>query len=200
MTTRRIFAFLLALTLAFALAPRALADLPPMPDPVHVPLDKQEPPPMESMRQLAQEGDTRAMFIVGDMYEKQKNGLPKNWTKARKWFEDAGMHGMNYAFIRLAAMAKHDRHPKKAWQWYTLAIDGFSAESGKDASATLGYVIQARQNLVKKDKLSDQDISAARAAMNAWENLRDKTLDAENDASAAAPPSVQPDNQFKLNQ
>ncbi|MBU6475574.1 MAG: hypothetical protein KGQ70_06385 [Alphaproteobacteria bacterium] len=193
-----IFGFLCAVALAASSARAARADLPDMPDPVHVSLDKTDPPPMDDMRQLALQGDARAMFILGDMYEKEKGGLRKNWPKARKWFEDAGRHGLNYAFIRLAAMAKHDRQPKEAWQWYTLAIEGFSDDSDDDgASATLGYVIQARQDLVKSAKLSEQDIAAARASMAAWKSVRDKASSGEKSTATA---SLQPQNNLKLNQ
>ncbi len=197
MKTRRIFALLLAIALTLSLAHTARADLPDMPDPVHVKFNKTDPPPMDDMRTLAKGGDTRAMFILGDMYEKQKGGLKKDWTKARKWFQNAAIHGMNYAFIRLAAMAKHDKHPQEAWQWYTLAVQGFNEQNSPDSAATLRYVITARKALVKTAKLSYQDLNASRAQMNAWQNMRDQKLSGENTSQHTA--SIQA-GEFKLNQ
>ncbi len=197
MKIRRLFTLLLAALLLLSCARAACADLPDMPDPVHVQFDKIDPPPMDDMRTLAKEGDARAMFILGDMYEKQKGGLKKDWTKARKWFQDAAIHGMNYAFIRLAVMAQHDKHPQEAWQWYSLAIIGFKEQTGPDSKATLAYVIKARKALVKAAKLSYQDISAARAKIYAWQDMRDAKLSGENATQHTAAIDA---NEFKLNQ
>jgi TPR repeat protein len=176
----RIFA---AAALICAAAP-AQADLKYYPDPVHRKLSDDDPPAMSDMTELALEGDTRAMFILGDMYEKGKGGLPKDLKESRKWFEESGMHGYGHSFIRLAAMAKLEKKPIEAWQWYTLAIRHL------DNDDTQNYAIQARKALEEKFQLTSEDIAAARDAQDAWEDARDQHLRDEakamREAAAAA--------------
>jgi TPR repeat protein len=176
MRTHYLFGMILCIGL---LAPAsARADLKYFPDPAYKRLNADDPPPMSEMIDLANQGDTRAMFILGDMSEKGKGGLEKDVKQARSWFEESAMHGYSQSFIRLAAMAKHDKNPKEAWQWYTLAISGFDDGDAQD------YAIRARKELVEKAKLAPDDIDAARKAMNDWKDARDKHLRDEKDAAA----------------
>lgn len=156
----------------------AQADLKYFPDPAYKRLNADDPPPMTEMVDLANQGDTRAMFILGDMSEKGKGGLEQDRKQARHWFEESAKHGYNQSFIRLAAMAKHDNNPQEAWQWYTLAIDSF------DSGDTQDYAIRARKALVESAKLSSDDIDKARKAIDDWKDVRDKQLRAEKDAAA----------------
>ena len=156
----------------------AQADLKYFPDPAYKRLNADDPPPMSEMVDLAAQGDTRAMFILGDMSEKGKGGLMQDRKKAREWFEESAMHGYNQGFIRLAAMAKHDNNPKEAWQWYTLAINGFDSGDAQD------YAIRARKALVTSTGLSPDDINQARKAVDDWQDARDKHLRAEKAAEA----------------
>jgi len=148
------------------------------PDPAYKRLNADDPPPMSEMIDLANQGDTRAMFILGDMSEKGKGGLMQDRKQARTWFEQSAMHGYSQSFIRLAAMAKHDNNPKEAWQWYTLAIDGLDSGDEQD------YAIRARKALVDEAKLSPDDITQARKAADDWKDTRDKQLRAEKDGTA----------------
>lgn len=172
---------LLAMTICTGLlasAGMARADIKYFPDPAYKRLNKDDPPPMEDMVELANDGDPRAMFILGDMSEKGKGGLIQDRKQARQWFEESAMHDYPQAFIRLAAMAKHDKNPKEAWQWYTLAINGFDSGDAQD------YTIRARNNLVKAAGLTPEDIDQARKAIDDWKAARDKHLQAEKEAAA----------------
>lgn len=172
--------YLLAPLICFSLlAPAAAhADLKYFPDPAYKRLNDDDPPPMSEMVDLAKDGDARAMFILGDMSEKGKGGLPQDRKLAYRWFEESAMHDYPQSFIRLAAMAKHDKNPKDAWKWYTLAIDGFDAGAAKD------YCVQARKDLEASAKLTQDDLDQAHAAVNEWKNDRDKHLHEEEEADA----------------
>jgi len=148
------------------------------PDPAYKRLNKDDPPPMSEMVELANQGDTRAMFILGDMSEKGKGGLPQDRKQARTWFEESAMHGYSQSFVRLAAMARHDKNPKEAWQWYTLAINSFDDGGAQD------YAISARKELVTAAGLTSEDISQARKAIDDWKDARDKHLRAAKEAAA----------------
>src|ERR1700722_15856839 len=83
-------------------------------DPVYVKIAKDEPPPMDDLTALAEQGDVRAQYILGDLYGKGKGGLAKNHVLAQYWFETAARHGYTAAFIRLAALAKHENDEAEA--------------------------------------------------------------------------------------
>src|SRR4051812_20199 len=114
---------LLTLALLLLAIVPAQAELQYYPDPPHKKLAPDEPMPMDDMVDLAKQGDPRAEFILGDLYQKGKGGVAKDWKESRHWFELSGMHGYGQSFVRLAAQAKHEGDPELAWQWYTLAID-----------------------------------------------------------------------------
>ena len=170
MIARYFLGTVICIGLATAAAVPAQADLKYYPDPAYKRLNSDDPQPMEEMVELANQGDTRAMFILGDMYEKGKGGLAKDLNLSKHWFEESAIHGYNQSFIRLAAMAKHDNNPVEAWQWYTLAIDSF------DYGDTQQYAIRARKELTDGAKLSSDDTDKARKAMSDWKDARDKQL------------------------
>lgn len=147
----------------------ARAELQYYPDPAHKKLAPDEPMPMDDMVDLAKDGDPRAEFILGDLYQKGKGGLEKNLKESHHWFELSAMHGYGQAFVRLAAQAKHAGDTQLAWQWYTLAIDALDG-------AAQDYAIQARRDLQEQSKISREDMDAARKSMREWKDLRDKTL------------------------
>lgn len=155
----------------------AFANLKYYPDPVYQKFNSEDSSPMEDMVTLAQSGDVRAQFILGDLYSKGKGGVAKDITEARRWFEESAIHGYNSSFIRLAALAKRANKPLEAWQWYSLAIQGF--DSGDERR----YAIQARRDLVEKAGLSQDDIRLARKSMSDWEDMRDKKLSDEKKAA-----------------
>jgi len=162
------------LPLLLAAAP-AGANLKYYPDPVYKKLAPDDHMPMQDMIDLAEDGDTRAMFILGDMYEKGKGGFPRDDAEARRWFEDAAMHDYAQSFIRLAAMAKRQKKPAEAWQWYTLAINSLDNDDTQD------YAVQARKKLVETAGLDNAALKAARSAMGEWKDSRNKLLREERD-------------------
>ena len=90
-------------------------------DPVFKPLNKDDEHPMADLILLADQGDTRAQFILGDLYAKGKGGLVKNPQKARHWFNQSAISGYGASLIRLAALAKRDGNIIEAYSWYDLA-------------------------------------------------------------------------------
>jgi len=182
--------YLLGTLICFGLlAPAAAhADLKYFPDPAYKRLNDDDPPPMSEMVDLANQGDPRAMFILADMSEKGKGGLMQDRKQAYHWFEESAMHDYAQSFIRLAAMAKHDKNPKAAWQWYTLAIENLDAGPAQD------YATAARKDLVSAAGLTQEDIDQAHTATNEWKANRDKHLREEEDADAKKeqPPKEQP--------
>lgn len=150
------------------------------PDPIYRKLNAEDVVPMQDIIDMATQGDVRAQFIMGDLYSKGKGGLAKNIAESRRWFETSAIHGYYNSFIRLAAMAKNDGNPEEAWQWYTLAINGF------DSGPERAYSIQARDALVEEEKMTREDIRNARKAMREWEDKRDDQLRAERDAAREA--------------
>lgn len=158
------------------LAGPALADVKYLSDPLYKPMSDDDPPAMVEMQDLAAQGDPRAQFILGDMYEKGKGGLPKDWKLARRWFEESGMHGYGHSFIRLAAMAKSEKDGVGAWQWYTLAI------SNLDNDDVQQHAVQARKDVGEKFALTKDDIRTAEKAVDEWEDKRDQHLRDEKKA------------------
>lgn len=154
----------------------AQADLKYYPDPVYKKLNAEDHHPMDDMLDLAKQGDVRAQFILGDMYAKGKGGLPRDFTEAKRWFEESAMHGYGQSFIRLAALAKREKNPIEAWQWYTLAIDALEGDFRKVA-------IDARRELTEQAELSDEHIKEARQAIRDWKDMQGDRLRAERDAA-----------------
>lgn len=148
-------------------------------DPVYRKLNAEDHHPMDDMISLAEQGETRAQFIIADMYQKGKGGLAKDLDKARRWFEESAMHGYNYSFVRLAAIAKHEKKVLEAWQWYTLAIDTLDYEEGQK------FAIKARKALIEAEKITQEDMNRGRKAINAWKEARNAHLREERDAAQA---------------
>ena len=169
--------FVTVLILALGFSGAAQADLKYYPDPAYKKLNADDPHPMDDMIQMAKDGDVRAQFIIADMYEKGKGGLEQDLAEARHWFETSALHGYNYSFVRLAAIAKHQGKPAEAWQWYTLAINEM------DFGDTRKYVLNARHDLVETAKLTQDDMDKARKSMDEWKEARSKQLALEKDVS-----------------
>lgn len=156
----------MALLLAAAPAPAGITYYP---DPVYKRLNDDDPLPMEEMLELAGQGDPRAQFMLGDMYQKGKGGLAKDLKESHRWFEESGMHGYGQSFIRLAAQAKRAKKPLEAWKWYTLAIDHLNGD-------IQDYAIKARKELVENEPLTREEIAEARTALDDWKEQRDQRL------------------------
>lgn len=148
-------------------------------DPVYKQLAPEDPHPMEDLVNLADQGDTRAQFIIADLYGKGKGGLGKNQVKSRYWFETAARKGYTMAFIRLAAMAKRNKDYVAAYKWYSLSMDDGTSRERK-------WSDKAREKLVKDAKMSKDDIRSAREDMNAWKSKRQDALAEEREHAQAA--------------
>lgn len=163
----RIFfhAALLATALLFLARPAAAESIDYFQDPVYQKINADDSHPMEELLELAQKGDPRAQYILGDLYGKGKGGLGKNRVKSRYWFETAALNGYSMAFIRLAAQAKNARDYVSAYKWYMLDI----SDSGGDERK---WSLDQRDKLEKK--LSKNDLREAKEAANTWRAKREK--------------------------
>jgi TPR repeat protein len=161
---------LLILALFCLLAPPSFAEMKYYPDPVYQKLGDDDSSPMDEMFNLAQQGDVRAQFIMGDLYSKGKGGVAKDIKEARRWFEESAVYGYAHSFIRLAALARRENRPVEAWQWYTLAIDAFDYGDGQK------YAITARRDLAESARLTPEEMARARKAVRAWKEARDDRL------------------------
>lgn len=146
----------------------ALAEIKHYPDPVYQKLSAEDSHPMDEIVRLAEEGDPRAQFILGDLHAKGKGGMPKNIKKARAWFEQAAMEGYAESFIRLAALSKREKKPLEAYQWYTLAYENLGAGGHRD------YAGKMRGALAASEKMTETDFKVARKAVQKWREKRDE--------------------------
>jgi hypothetical protein len=152
---------LVATLLLCATSIPALAQVKHLSDPVYEKMAPEDPHPMEDLLLLGKDGDTRAQFILGDLYGKGKGGLPRSVKKSREWFEQSARGGYAQSFIRLAALEKRVNKPEDAYKWYTLAIETLP-------SAERRWPQRARDALVKDHNLSSAQIRAARQAAQDW--------------------------------
>ena len=143
-------------------------------DPVFKPLNDGDEHPMSDLIHLAEGGDVRAQFILGDLYAKGKGGLVKSADKAKHWFSQSAINGYGASFIRLGALAKHQGNMAEAYSWYDL---GASLAGGKDAR----YSARARDEL----KISDEDEDKADDLSSAWRKEKAKVLNAQAEAEKA---------------
>lgn len=161
-------------------------------DPVFEPMFADDRPPMSDLIDLAKAGDTRAQFILGDLYAKGKGGLAKNGEQGRHWFEESAKAGYGPAFIRLAALAKDYNKPVEAYSWYEL---GAEFATGADQK----YARKARDEFAKT--LTDAQIDEAGNMSDKWKQERIHELnerraaekakaEAEKQAAAAAQDSA----------
>ncbi len=148
-------------------------------DPVYVPLAKEDPHPMADLMALAEQGDGRAQYILGDLYGKGKGGLAKNQVKSRYWFETAARRGFSMAFIRLAAQAKRARDYPAAYKWYTLSIEQGSNREEK-------WSEKERARIAKDRKFTRDDLRNAKEAANDWLRNREETLSEDREKARLA--------------
>ncbi len=148
-------------------------------DPVYKPISDGDEHPMSELLDLAEKGDTRAQFILGDLYAKGKGGLVKSEEKGAQWFTESAKNGYGPSFIRLAALAKRRGDHVAAWSWYDL---GSSYAGGKDGR----YAARARDALERDTQLSDADISAARQLSSDFRRARDEAEEKRAVAARAA--------------
>lgn len=132
-------------------------------DPVYQKMAPQDSLPMEDMLVLAEDGDVRAQYILGDLFSKGKGGFPRNVPKAIEWFETSARNGFAFSFIRLAAMAKKADRPVEAYQWYTLCVEHCTGDNRAWAQT-------ARTALETDAKLTDGETKQARKNADKWED------------------------------
>lgn len=163
-----LFLCLLAAAPVLHLSPAAAEGIQYLPDPVYGKIHPEDEHPMQDLVLLAQRGDMRAQFIIGDLYAKGKGGLAKSPVRARFWFESAARKGMTSALIRLAALSKRERKYVEAYQWYTLAM----GRGGKEGAWAKG----ARAQLVKERRLTDRDRRIGEKAAEKWKSRQAEAL------------------------
>lgn len=112
---------------------------------------------------LAKAGDSRAQFILGDIYAKGRSGLQQSDVKARKWFERAARQGYDPALVRLAALEKRVGDPVAAYKWYELALDRFNSDT-----KTYAFVKEAQRDLVREANLDGKQQGEARHLASLW--------------------------------
>jgi len=177
---KRFLAMTAAIAALIALAATPVkAKLEYYPDPVYKKLHPEDESPMADVIALAEKGDVRAQFIMGDLYSKGKGGLPKDTKEARRWFEAAAVHGYAYSFLRLAALSRREGNLAEAWQWYTLAINSL------DRGDAQKFAAKARADLVEEAPLSQEQLAEARKAVTAWNDMKDARLKEEAKAKTA---------------
>lgn len=153
-------------------------------DPVFVKPNDETPHPLGEVLHLAENYDVRAAFILGDLYEKGKGGMPKNAALSQEWFEKSAMGGYAMSFVRLAAKAKNEKKFVEAYQWYSLALDYFKP------GPTRFYIVRARNELIKSAELGRDDLRRADKAMVAW-NRQQRDWQAKMRAAQAAEKAAQ---------
>ncbi len=154
-------AFLFAVLLLIGAPAAMAAGIQYLEDPPYQQINKDDPNPMEDVIGLAEQGDQRAQYILGDLYGKGKGGLGKNQVKSRYWFERSARGGYTPAFIRLAAQAKRAHDYIAAAKWYTLDAD--HGERGERK-----WSKDARADLIDSGKLKKADLKLATKAADEW--------------------------------
>ena len=96
----------------------------------------------------ADQGDERAQYNIGVMYEKGR-GIPQNYKTAVKWFTLSGKSGFASAQYKLGVMNEKGRGVPQnymtAAKWYTLA-----AEQGNTlAQYNLGIMYAKGRGVIK---------------------------------------------------
>ncbi len=85
-------------------------------------------PPVDSLRQQAQAGDTRAQVMLGRAYYRGENDYPKNYEQAAYWFRQAANAGDIEGMFNLAVALHHglgvETDLRDALRWYRKAGEG----------------------------------------------------------------------------
>jgi hypothetical protein len=158
----------------------AFAGMQYIPDPVYQSFDPADTSPMQDMLDLANGGDVRAQYILGDLYAKGKGGLAKNEKEGARWFEIAAKNGYFEAFIRLAALAKRQKNPVEAYKWYILAMHYM------DYGPWRSYAAKAQNELEQNAKLTPADYDEAHKAASQWREAQRSAAEEEKAREAAA--------------
>jgi hypothetical protein len=95
---------------------------------------------------LAEKGDARAQFAVGQVYHRGLGEIDEDPTKARHWYEKAARQGNANAQSNLGVIyATGDGVPQDdriAEKWFRLAAD----QGNQDAKDNLAVIMRRRLN------------------------------------------------------
>ena len=87
---------------------------------------------LREWRPLADEGDARAQFYLGMLYE-NGDGVPEDYGKAREWYEKSAAQGDANAQFYLGLMCAFGRGTSldlvQAHMWYSLAAENGHARA-----------------------------------------------------------------------
>ena len=156
MTFLRLCAVFLCLVIAM---PAMAENIDYISDPLYEPLGDTHP--LEELFELAEDGDARAQYILGDLYGKGKGGVSQNIPLAKMLFAHSAKGGSGQALIRLAAIAKIEKDLTAAYQWYDLAVDHL------DNGPTRDWAENQQDTL--NEKLDRDQKRAAKNAAEGWE-------------------------------
>ena len=113
---------------------------------------------LREWRPLAERGDARAQYFLGELYE-QGRGVERDHRQAARWYERAANQGEARAQNALGILAIRGlgipRDPVEAYKWFALA-------------AGLGNGFAARNLQKLAGMLSDQQIARGEQAAAAW--------------------------------
>ncbi|TVQ83053.1 MAG: hypothetical protein EA357_07595 [Micavibrio sp.] len=145
-----------------AFAAKQQRQIPYFSDPVYEPLYEDAEHPLDMLIELAEDGDARAQFIMGDLYAKGKGGFPKDEEQAQHWFEESARNDYLHGFIRLAAMAERRGDMGEAYQWYSLG------ESRARRSDSARHLYMEERLAALKEKLQRDEIREAERNARDW--------------------------------
>jgi uncharacterized protein len=87
---------------------------------------------LREWRPLAEQGDARAQFSFGLLYE-NGDGVPRDYTKARQWYEKAAAQGDAKAQLYLGMQYSFGQGGPvdlvQAYMWYSLAAGNGNAHA-----------------------------------------------------------------------
>ena len=87
---------------------------------------------LREWRPLAEQGDAKAQFSFGLLYE-NGDGVPRDYTKARQWYEKAAAQGDAKAQLYLGMQSSFGQGVPmdlvEAYMWYSLAAGNGNAHA-----------------------------------------------------------------------
>ena len=87
---------------------------------------------LREWRPLAEQGDAKAQFSFGLLYE-NGDGVPRDYTKARQWYEKAAAQGDAKAQLYLGLQSSFGQGVPmdlvEAYMWYSLAAGNGNAHA-----------------------------------------------------------------------
>ena len=93
---------------------------------------------LQTPRNLAAEGNSRAQYNLGVMYDFAK-GVPQDFTAARQWYEKAAAQGHAGAQNNLGGLYEFGHGVKRdyvrAYMWYNIASAHRTGDPQKDVAA-----------------------------------------------------------------